>query len=236
MSLTKTFLVACALAASMSQAIELDHELDLDECQECEVLAQVEFKSTPGLTPHDIKYFAQPYWDEKTRAEKMKVLWDMLVPTVDGVAHVEGPQDRQFRHFPEGLEANQNNTFCVLSDEMRRNRNKFVHAQGVHAKVKWNPVSKAEGNKYTGMFATGSDSVIMRLSETQNITKYTPGLLPSVAFKFLRDGEKSSDIVAMPSFEPTRSWNFFEPAMNTRVAPITEESNKCLFDTLIASL
>merc|ERR1712016_579801 len=40
----------------------------------------------------------------------------------------------------------------------------------------------------------------------------------------------------MPSFEPTKSWNFFEPAMNTRVEPITEESNKCVFDTLIASL
>ena len=157
----------------------------------------------------------------------------MLVPTVDGVAHVEGPQDFQFRHFPEGMEANQNNSFCVFSDEMRRNRNKIVHAQGVHAKVKWTPV---EGNKYTGMYATGSDSVIMRLSETQNLTKYSTGLLPSVAFKFLRDGKKSADIVAMPSFEPTKSWNFFEPAMNTRVEPITEESNKCVFDTLIASL
>ena len=200
-------------------------------------LAQVQFKATEGLTPNDIRYFAQPYWDEKKAAEKLAVLWDMLVPTdADGNEVITGPQDFRFKDFPEMMEANQNNTFCVFSDEIRKNRSKTVHGQGLHAKVVWKAVSKADGNDYTGMYATGSENVIMRLSETQNITYHTKGLLPSVAFKFLRDGEKSKDIVAMPSFEPTESWNFWENAMNTRVAPITEESNKCLFDTVIASL
>ena len=199
------------------------------------MLAQVEFTQTDGLTPNDIKYFAQPYWDEKTAAAKLAVLWDMLVPTdADGNKVITGPQDFRFKDFPEMMEANHNNTFCIFSDEIRHARSKVVHGQGLHAKVVWKALTAEEGNPYTGMYATGSENVIMRLSETQNIAYQ--GLLPSVAFKFLRDGLKSKDIVAMPSFEPTSSWNFWENAMKTRVEPITEESNKCLFNTLISAL
>ena len=37
----------------------------------------------------------------------------------------------------------------------------------------------------------------------------------------------------MPSFQTSDSWNFFKNGMHTRVEPITEESNKCMFDTII---
>ena len=137
-------------------------------------LAQVQFEVTEGLTPNDIKYFAQPYWDEKKAAEKLAVLWDMLVPTdADGNEVVTGPQDFRFKDLPEMLEENQNNSFCVRSDEIRKNRSKVVHGQGLHAKVVWKAMPKEEGNEYTGMYATGSENVIMRLSETQNITYHT---------------------------------------------------------------
>ena len=120
---------------------------------------------------------------------------------------------------------------------MRKSRTKIVHAQGLHAKVKWTPVVPEDSDyQFTGMFETGSDTVIMRLSETTNLTKFSEGLLPSVSFKFLQDGVKSSDLVAMPSFKSTKSWNFFSEAMNTRVPPVTEEENKCEFDTLISKL
>jgi hypothetical protein len=86
------------------------------------------------------------------------------------------------------------------------------------------------------MYATGSEEVIMRLSETRNLTKYSTGLLPSAAFKFLVDGKESRNIVSMPSFEPSESWNFFESPLKTRVEPITEESNKCMFNTVIRKI
>ena len=37
----------------------------------------------------------------------------------------------------------------------------------------------------------------------------------------------------MPSFKSSDSWNFFKASMYTRVAPLTEEEDKCLFDTII---
>ena len=58
------------------------------------------------------------------------------------------------------------------------------------------------------------------------------GLLPSVALKFLRDGVKSINIVAMPSFVSTNSWNFFRDPMKTRVDPFTEEEHYYEFHTI----
>ena len=52
----------------------------------------------------------------------------------------------------------------------------------------------------------------MRLSETGMIHENSKGLKPSVAFKFLRDGETSDNIVAMPSFAGSGHWNFLKTA------------------------
>ena len=71
---------------------------------------------------------------------------------------------------------------------------------------------------------TGSDTIIMRLSETNNLDEATsPGLLPSVAFKFLRDDDMSYNVFGMPSFTPTDSWNFFEYPMSNVVEPFDEK-------------
>mmetsp|Transcript_20843 Transcript_20843/g.25549 ORF Transcript_20843/g.25549 Transcript_20843/m.25549 type:complete len:253 (-) Transcript_20843:28-786(-) len=59
----------------------------------------------------------------------------------------------------------------------------------------------------------------MRLSETDMLTEESSGLKPSAAFKILRDGTVSDNIVAMPSFEGSGSWNFLERPMQTRVTP-----------------
>ncbi len=65
----------------------------------------------------------------------------------------------------------------------------------------------------------------MRLSETGMLHEESSGLKPSVAFKFLRDGTESDNIVAMPSFHGSGSWNFLENAMLSRVEPF--ESGSC---------
>ena len=52
----------------------------------------------------------------------------------------------------------------------------------------------------TGIYATGSDHVIMRMSETNNLTYASKGLLPGVAFKFLIDNGKSENLLAMNNF------------------------------------
>jgi len=82
---------------------------------------------------------------------------------------------------------------------MPAGRRKFNHTQGVVAQVKWVPDTSA-GLNYTGIYDTGADEVIMRMSETGMLHEQSSGLMPSVAFKILRDGVASDNVVAMPSF------------------------------------
>ena len=105
MSLRRTFLAACALAATVSQALELDG--DVNACGE--TLAEVENEPVfPGLTKYDRFYFSQKYYDKQTATKKLEELWSMIAPTVNGVHHVEGPQDFTFKDFPQIMEANIN--------------------------------------------------------------------------------------------------------------------------------
>lgn len=60
------------------------------------------------------------------------------------------------------------------------------------------------------MYKTGMDNVIMRLSETGMLQEGSTGLMPSMAFKILRDGTFADNVVAMPSFSGSNSWNFLE--------------------------
>jgi hypothetical protein len=65
----------------------------------------------------------------------------------------------------------------------------------------------------------------MRLSETGMLHAESSGLKPSVAFKFLRDNVPSDNVVAMPSFHGSGSWNFMKSAMKSRVTPF--ETGSC---------
>lgn len=75
---------------------------------------------------------------------------------------------------------------------------------------------------YSGIYSTGSDHVIMRLSETKNLTEHSTGLNPGVALKFLLDGIKSENLHAMSNFtgvdeQGNTSWDFFHRPFANRV-------------------
>lgn len=127
-----------------------------------------------------------------------------------------------WEQFPELFTGDTNHAFSQASDEMRRKRNKVVHTQGVVAQVKFVPDSA--GNQYPGLLGEEYDKIILRFSQTTNLHEDSEGLLPSVALKFLRDGVTSTNMLAMPSFYDTDSWNFFESDMTTRVEPFGTES------------
>lgn len=50
---------------------------------------------------------------------------------------------------------------------------------------------------------------MIRLSEGNFLLPEAPGLTPTLAIKFLRDGMPSVNHLANTSFEPSDSWNFF---------------------------
>jgi len=63
----------------------------------------------------------------------------------------------------------------------------------------------------------------MRLSETQNLTEHSTGLHPSIALKFFIDSAPSENIVAMESFMPSNSWDFFDASLTNRVPMFNTE-------------
>ena len=48
-----------------------------------------------------------------------------------------------------------------------------------------------------------------------------------MALKFLRNGVKSDNIVAMPNMTGTSSWDFFELPMSNRVEPFNPDISEC---------
>lgn len=63
---------------------------------------------------------------------------------------------------------------------------------------------------YTGMFEGGYDNALIRLSESSFDVLEAPGLTPSFAMKFTRDGIESVNLFGATGFEPTDSFDFFK--------------------------
>ena len=51
-------------------------------------------------------------------------------------------------------------------------------------------------NGLSGILGSGSDTALLRFSESMYLHEESKGLTPSVAVKFLRDGMKSANILA----------------------------------------
>ena len=118
---------------------------------------------------------------------------------------------------------------------MKRNRLKITHRQGLVAQIRWVP---EDGQSYTGFYSDGFEHGYIRFSQTLPLTDDSTGLLPAVAVKALRNGARSQNVLGMPSFHPTTSWNFFDADMINRVEPFDadDEDDAMLLDTIIEKL
>ena len=234
MNTRNTFLMACAIVATSTLAIELkgaSKQKGGNKAPETQnVLTETHWEKVDNPGPKNWLYLSSDAYQAHTAAEKLTMLWDLMVPN----SVEDGPQDIQYVEFPELMEHSAGASFKDGDELPRAKDTKSNHSQGVHAKVKWVPVAETiEDLGYTGIYSTGSEQVILRFSETTSLTDTSTGLLPSVAIKFLIDGGASQNLVAMPSFHSSSSWNFFKAPMNTRVPPLDETDDKCLFDTII---
>ena len=135
-------------------------------------------------------------------------LWDQVKKDTSG------PREPYWAEFPRTFSQNSAHATCQESDEIRWGRLKVHHTQGVVAKVKYVPEPE---NGLSGMLGEGSDTVLLRFSESANLHEESEGLTPSMAIKFLRDGTFSSNIVAQSSFKNSGSWNFFKEPFKTRI-------------------
>ena len=71
----------------------------------------------------------------------------------------------------------------------------------------------------------------MRLSEGGNLHEESTGLTPSVALKFLVDGQDSENVFGMHSFLSSGSWNWYENRLCNRVVPFDPVEDYCADQT-----
>ena len=135
---------------------------------------------------------------------------------------LNGPKDYMWKDADRFFIQKSNGPFCDASDELRTKREKTTHTQGIVAKVEWHVTNP----RFTGMYQTGTDTAILRFSQTANLHDDSTGLLPSVAIKMLINGQKSENLFGMPSFESFTgdgAWDFFRDTFKSRVARFPEE-------------
>ena len=138
-------------------------------------------------TPDDVGWFKGSTYKSKSRYDKMIDLWDQVTKDTSG------PREPYWKEFSRTFSQDAPHALCQESDEIKRGRLKVFHTQGVVAKVKYVPEPE---NGLSGMLGEGSDTVLLRFSESANLHEESEGLTPSMAIKFLRDGTFSSNIVA----------------------------------------
>ena len=100
------------------------------------------------------------------------------------------------------LSEDMNDTFDVPGDDMPCNESecslKKIHVQGVVHKVRFETV---DTHPFSGIFKSGADYGLMRMSTASPYTHLMKKLTPGMALKFLRDGVDSANTVAMNSVD-----------------------------------
>jgi len=158
----------------------------------------------------------------------------------DASNHSVPVKPHMWKEFDNFFTQKANGPFCDSSDELRSNRKKTTHTQGLVAKIEWKPrIDETTGKpRFSGIYEEGTKTAIIRLSETKNLTEYSKGLLPSFAIKFLIDNHKSENLFAMPNMtgkyknaagEEYSHWDFFHGTFKSRVEPFQDQ---CHIDSM----
>lgn len=235
---SKTLILGLSVATTLTQAIDIATEAVVDQRKgggkKGKWKSADEDEDVDVDPKEEIGYFKSDDYQAQFRDAKMKDLWTMIEKDDTMLDYFWADFAKIFTNAPNG-------SFCQNSDEMKRNRLKTSHTQGVVAKASWLPVENIADIGYTGFYASESYHNIIRFSQTTNLHENSQGLLPSFALKFLIDGQKSQNIFGMPSFKETTSWDFFDADMMNRLEPFVpaDESNRNdqdLIDTIIAKL
>ena len=167
-------------------------------------LAQTKFSNAT-------RTYKKKSYQKLSRTKKMDLLWNELVPDPTVVQPV---QDFMWHELPEAFTDKSVLSYCQAADDLVRHRKKHVHTQGLVAKVEWKPTPD---NGLSGIYGTGSDTVIARISEVGKLWEGSSGHAPSIAVKFLIDGVESANVFAQTGFTSTDTWNFFEPTLTSRL-------------------
>lgn len=158
-------------------------------------------------------YPAYKPYESKTAAEKHELLWSKLT------------EDRTAGTYPSKLSVltglmgeSVKTSFDAKADVFPiPGRTREIHSVGIVAPISFIPM----GSDYTGIFKGGAKHGFIRASSAA-APSTSSGWTPGVGVKFLRDGERSVNFVAMPSLDGQKcsgnDKNFFEKSFQNHIA------------------
>jgi hypothetical protein len=177
------------------------------------------------------KDFSSDKYFELSADEKLHRLWDEIIKDRTS-AKWYGP-DEASAIMTEDLSV----TYLERGDVLPEKRIKVIHTVGAVARAEFIP--SLEKHPYSGMFKSGNKNVLIRLSvaiEPDTSKKTAEGALgnfvPSIALKFLIDGQPSENLVALWRASGQPSWNYFKNDMSPEfeIDDETDEIGKAIND------
>jgi len=173
-------------------------------------------RSTDPSAP--LSFHGEEYEKQSAAAKKRQLAEAILASRVPGKFFT--PQEVGKELLSESM----NTTFETPGDEMPKQgdgfRKKVLHTVGALGFGKWVPVANNLG--YTGIFADGSETMLLRLSSGYDpIIDDKPDnyhIAAGITLKFLRDGRPSVNILAVHSLPGQTSYNFFAHDFSNHVA------------------
>lgn len=156
-------------------------------------------------------YDNNPAWSSASSADKKDVLWREVEAT-QGQS-----QDLQniIVTIDSAVKVSMRTPFDNSRDVMEEGRRKVIHEQGVVCGFE---LEVARDSPYTGLLSRGIVQGLLRMGSAAPPVGL-PGFLPGVAFKFMRDGMRSANFVALRTTAPGGSPNFFEGELSNHVTP-----------------
>jgi uncharacterized protein YceK len=150
-----------------------------------------------------------------TACQKADSMWnDKIIPTLYGdLPALTAPGVRDL--FSLAKTSFTIRSLTNDSDELDVGHRKLVHAWGAEARFRFVSTKSARG--YTGIYESGSDCVIGRLSMATKPTKTTS--VPALALKFFVSGHPSENLHIMNSTSGQKSHNFFEMPFSNIIPP-----------------
>jgi hypothetical protein len=171
---------------------------------------------------YDDKVFYSSQYKGLSASQKMAEIWSNINANH---ATAAWPGVKLAGIFVEGMSPTFDATGDVFHEGMLGHRQKYIHSVGATAKAKFVPVA----NEYTGVFGSGCDNALVRLSSAVEPVKGTM-VAPGMGLKCLRDGIESANLVSMYSVDgnPEGDWNFFSQNFYNHIKPGVSTATKAL--------
>jgi len=153
-------------------------------------------------------------WEEESSSEKESTLYEQVLNS-SAVGGYPTPQVAGII-FAEDLKLSFDYVGDDFPAQMGGQRPKLLHSVGLMAEAVWNVVPNDLG--YTGVFESGCDSLLFRLSLGGDPHSVAGGFVPAISLKCLRDGVQSANMFALYSLEGQDNyWNLFAHDLTNHV-------------------